>query len=52
MITLTKADVEQTGLGGAGIGWSVGYGPNVAPYSRSAKLRLSSYRKWAGNELA
>ena len=53
MITLTKADVEQIGLGGrAGMGWSVGSGPNVAPYSQSAKLRLSSYRRWAGNELA
>ena len=53
MITPTKADVEQAGLGWpVGMGWSVGSGPNVASYSRSAKLRLSSYRRWAGNELA
>ena len=48
MITPTKADVEQAGLSRRAGNLSIGCGPEIAPYSRSAKLRLSSYRRWTG----
>ena len=53
MITLTKPAVEQAGLRWrAGMGWSVGHGPNVAPYSRSTKCKLSSLGGVLANGLA